>query len=66
MSSVTQPELDAMRVEWRIPTDVHLHAPDPTERADQPPDGMVAINFDIMGAGLRFPLHPNISHLLNF
>lgn len=66
MSSVTQPKFDALRVEWRVPMDVHLHALDPTERANQPPDGMVGLNFDIMGVGLRFPLHPNISHLLNF
>lgn len=34
ISSVTQPEQDRLRVDWRVPADMHLHAPDPTERAD--------------------------------
>lgn len=66
MSSVTQAKLDRLRVDWRVLVDVHLHAPDPTERADQPPAGMVAVNCAIMDAGLHFPLSLDVSQLLKF
>lgn len=65
-SSIGLSELDWLWEDWRVLSNVHFYDPDPAERVDQPLKGMVAVSCAIMGVGLRFSLHPNISHLVNF
>lgn len=63
-SSVSEVELVVWRAKWQVPSDVHFYVPAENERPDQLPRSMVAVNYHMMESGLRFPLHPNISHLL--
>lgn len=63
-SSVIEAELADQRVRWKVPSDVHLFVPGEYERPDQPPPGMVVVNYHMMEAGFQFPLHHNLTHLL--
>lgn len=63
-SWVTNEYVLGLRRKFKVPQDVHFYAHGDDKRADQPPRGMIAINKQILEAGLNFPLHPTISHLL--
>lgn len=61
---VTEAKLEATQFEYQVPNDVYFYIPDDFKKADQPPTDMIAIHQGAMDAGLRFPLHPAILHLL--
>ncbi|KAL6508566.1 hypothetical protein OROGR_023277 [Orobanche gracilis] len=63
-STVTVQDLAHYRIKFRFPSDVYLYVPNANERADQAPAGLVAVDELTMEAGLRFPLHYAVSHLL--
>ncbi|KAL6567983.1 hypothetical protein OROGR_001651 [Orobanche gracilis] len=63
-SSTTLKDLERWRLEYQISTNVFLYVPKGNEHADKPSKGMVAVNELIIEAGLRFPLHYAVSHLL--
>ncbi|KAL6543840.1 hypothetical protein OROGR_010337 [Orobanche gracilis] len=64
-STVTLADIAGYRGRYHIPSDVHLYVPQNYERADQAPDGLVAVDELIMEAGFRFPLHYAVSYLLD-
>ncbi|KAL6518224.1 hypothetical protein OROMI_033925 [Orobanche minor] len=64
-SRTTVEDISLWRVKFQIPSDVHFFVPEPNERAEQPPAGMVAIDVWLLEAGLRFPLHYAVTNLLN-
>ncbi|KAL6527274.1 hypothetical protein OROGR_016364 [Orobanche gracilis] len=64
-STVTLADIARYRERFHIPSDVHLYIPESYERADQAPDGLVAVDELIMEAGFRFPLHYAVSYLLD-
>ncbi|KAL6581617.1 hypothetical protein OROMI_007540 [Orobanche minor] len=55
-SNVTPADVALYRTKYHIPSDVHIYAPESDERADQAPDGLVAVDELIMEAGISFPL----------
>lgn len=57
-------DLDITHRKYETPNDIFFYRPERFEWANQPPEGMVAIHEAVMDAGLRFPLHPTIFHLL--
>ncbi|KAL2480674.1 Plus3 domain-containing protein [Abeliophyllum distichum] len=57
-SRITAEELEDLRLSYDIPTSVTLRAPGPEERADDPPEGFVAIYEPTMQQGLHLPMHP--------
>lgn len=63
-SRVSKDYVRGLHCTFKVPQDVHFYAPWDDARADQTPAGMIAINESLLEAGLRFPLHPTISHLL--
>lgn len=65
-SSVSEANLFIYRRMFRVLADVHFWVPGRKERADQPPMGSVAMNFDIIITGVQFPLHTIISKYLNY
>ncbi|KAL6543092.1 hypothetical protein OROHE_010612 [Orobanche hederae] len=65
LSTATVEEILFWRTKYQIPYDVHFYVPEPNERAENPPAGMVAIDVWLLEAGLRFPLHYAVTNLLN-
>ncbi|KAL6553900.1 hypothetical protein OROMI_019573 [Orobanche minor] len=63
-STVTLADVAFCRNKYHIPSDVHIYVPESDERADQAPDGLVAVDELIMEAGISFPLHYAVSYLL--
>ncbi|KAL6587753.1 hypothetical protein OROMI_000731 [Orobanche minor] len=61
-STVTPADMTLYRSKYHIPSDVHIYVPESDERADQAPDGLVAVDELIMEAGISFPLHPVVSY----
>lgn len=61
---MTEVEFDVASTKYEMPINVYYYMPEYYERIDQPTEGMVAIYEVLMDAGLRFPLHPTIFHLL--
>ncbi|KAL6584985.1 hypothetical protein OROMI_004274 [Orobanche minor] len=51
-STTTVEDISKWRVKYQIPSDVHFYVPEPNERAEQPPAGMVAIDVWLLEAGL--------------
>ncbi|KAL2513218.1 Uncharacterized protein Adt_18818 [Abeliophyllum distichum] len=56
-SRITVEELEDIRLSYDILASVTLRAPGPEERADDPPEGFVAIYKPTMQQGLRLPMH---------
>ncbi|KAL6588238.1 hypothetical protein OROMI_001216 [Orobanche minor] len=54
-SSATREALECWRVDFHVPSDVSFYVPTDDERADQPPEGMLAVSKMVMEAGLRVP-----------
>lgn len=66
-SVVSEVDLFIWRDRFQVPSDVHFWVSEhKVDYADQPPEGCITMNYDTMAAGVRFPLHPIISKLLNF
>lgn len=65
-SVITEAELYIWRGLFWMPSDVHFWVPGAKDHVDQPPEGYIAMIFDTIAVGVRFPLHPVISDLLNF
>ncbi|KAL2532748.1 Plus3 domain-containing protein [Abeliophyllum distichum] len=63
-SRTTAEELEDLRLSYNISSSVLLRAPGPEERADDPPEGFVAIYEPVMQQGLRLPLHPFFREVL--
>ncbi|KAL6570806.1 hypothetical protein OROGR_000356 [Orobanche gracilis] len=63
-STVTLADVARYRNRYHIPSDVYIYVPESNERADQAPDGLVAVDERIMEAGFRFPLHYAVSDLM--
>lgn len=63
-SRISKAHIFRCRHRFKVPMDVHFYKPQEDERADQPPKGMIAVNEQVLEAGLKFPLHPAITHLL--
>ncbi|KAL6583856.1 hypothetical protein OROMI_003145 [Orobanche minor] len=63
-STVTLADVALYRTKYHIPSDVHIYAPESDERADQAPDGLVAVDEMRMEAGISFPLHYAVSYFL--
>ncbi|KAL2518039.1 putative abhydrolase domain-containing protein [Abeliophyllum distichum] len=57
-SRITAEELEDLRLSYDIPSSVSLRTPGPEERADDPPEGYVAIYEPAMQQGLRLSMHP--------
>ncbi|KAL6495765.1 hypothetical protein OROGR_030328 [Orobanche gracilis] len=62
-STVTLTDVARYRSRYHIPSNVHIYVPE-SKRADQEPDGLVAVDELIMEAGFWFPLHYAVSYLL--
>ena len=56
-SRTTEAELEDMRLSYNIPASVTLRALGLGERADDPPEGFVAIYEPVMQQGLCLPMH---------
>ncbi|KAL2497476.1 Plus3 domain-containing protein [Abeliophyllum distichum] len=63
-SKITTEELEDLRLSYDIPSSVSLRAPGPEERADNPPEGFVAIYEPAMQQGLRLSMHPFFREVL--
>ncbi|KAL6548830.1 hypothetical protein OROHE_008675 [Orobanche hederae] len=63
-STVTLADVALYRTKYHIPSDVHIYAPESDERADQAPDGLVAVDELVMEVGISFPLHYAVSYFL--
>ncbi|KAL2486218.1 Plus3 domain-containing protein [Abeliophyllum distichum] len=63
-SRITAEELEDLRLSYDIPSSVLLRAPGPEERADDPPEGFVAIYEPAMQHGLPLPMHPFFPEVL--
>lgn len=63
-SHISEDYVRVLRLQYRIPQDVHFYEPRHDEKADQPPAELIAINENTLDARLQFPLHPTIFHLL--
>ncbi|KAL2532189.1 Uncharacterized protein Adt_05540 [Abeliophyllum distichum] len=63
-SRITAKELEDLQLSYNIPSSVTLRVPGPEERADNPPEGFVAIYESAMQQGLRLPMHPFFREVL--
>ncbi|KAL2474227.1 Uncharacterized protein Adt_34963 [Abeliophyllum distichum] len=63
-SRITTEELDDLRLSYDISSAVLVRAPGPEERADDPPEGFVAIYEPAMQQSLLLPMHPFFREVL--
>ncbi|KAL2542641.1 Uncharacterized protein Adt_03619 [Abeliophyllum distichum] len=61
---ITAEDLEDLRLSYDILTSVTLRALGPEERADDSPEGFIAIYEPAMQQGLRLPMHPFFREVL--
>ncbi|KAL2471726.1 Plus3 domain-containing protein [Abeliophyllum distichum] len=63
-SIMVEEDLMKLREEYRIPSDIDLILPEPTERACFPRKGCTALHLNAFVSGMRLPLHPMFRRIL--
>ncbi|KAL2492648.1 Uncharacterized protein Adt_28276 [Abeliophyllum distichum] len=63
-SIMVEEDLTKLREEYRIPSDIDLILPEPTERACFPRKGCTALHLNAFVSGMRLPLHPMFRRIL--
>ncbi|KAL2465248.1 Uncharacterized protein Adt_41099 [Abeliophyllum distichum] len=63
-SIMVEGDLTKLREEYRIPSDIDLILPEPTERACFPRMGCTALHLNAFVSGMRLPLHPMFRRIL--
>ncbi|KAL2513124.1 Plus3 domain-containing protein [Abeliophyllum distichum] len=63
-SIMVEGDLTKLREEYRIPSDIDLILPEPTERACFPRMGCTALHLNAFVSGMRLPLHPMLRRIL--
>ncbi|KAL2526823.1 Uncharacterized protein Adt_11877 [Abeliophyllum distichum] len=63
-SIMVEGDLTKLREEYRIPSDIDLILPEPTERACFSRMGCTALHLNAFVSGMRFPLHPMFRRFL--
>ena len=65
-SSLSGPNVDQIREQYRIPELFRLFAPGADGRVNSPPEGQVAFYLEDLRAGLRFPVPEFIRNVLDY
>ncbi|KAL2497437.1 Plus3 domain-containing protein [Abeliophyllum distichum] len=63
-SIMVEGDLTKLREEYRIPSDIDLILPEPTERACFPRMGCTALHLNAFVSGMQLPLHPMFRRIL--